>query len=71
MRDYTFDMTLKASVTVEAESRGEAERIIRGVLDDCATFTADENEAGAGDSVSGECSLMGALDLAQIDGEDV
>lgn len=71
MKHYTFDMTLKAAVTVEAASEEEAERIVKGVLDDSAAFTARELPDGDGDEVSGECSLRGSLTLAQIDGVDV
>lgn len=71
MKNYTFDMTLKAAVTVEAESEEEAERIVKGVLDDAASFTAWEGVVGCDDDVSGECTLIGEPTLAQIDGEDV
>lgn len=71
MKDYTFDMTLKAAVTVEAASQEEAERIILGVLGDAAFFTAHEHEyPDMGDEVKGECELFGGIDLVQIDGKD-
>lgn len=71
MKQYTFDMTLFAAVTVEAASEEEARRIITGVLADAASFTAHERPEDDGDSVTGECSMIGEPMLAQIDGEDV
>ncbi|MDH7796383.1 MULTISPECIES: hypothetical protein [unclassified Beijerinckia] len=70
-KHYTFDMSLKAAVTVEAESAEEAERIVKGVLDDAASFTAYERPEEWGDSVSGECSLQGYPTLTMVDGQDV
>lgn len=72
MKMYTFDMTLKAAVTVEAESEDEAYRIVEGVMDDCATakfFEGDANDPD--DELTGEVSLIERPTLAQIDGEDV
>lgn len=70
---YTFDMVLKACVTVEGDSEEEARRIVEGVLDDCAAFTATETafDGTVLDEVSGECSIAHGLTLVQIDGEDV
>lgn len=68
---YTFETTLAASITVEAESREEAERIITGVIGACAMMTLSEYTNEDGDAVSGEATVIDSLDLMQIDGEDV
>lgn len=71
MKQYTFDMTLKASVSVEAESEDEARRIVEGVLDDCATARFYEgNPLDAEDELLGEVSLMAPPTLALVNGED-
>jgi hypothetical protein len=72
MKDYTFDMVLKAAVTVEAESEEEARRIVEGVLDDCATAQFFEGDRKCPeDTLEGEVSLMQPPTLGMIDGEDV
>ncbi len=70
-RLYTFDMHLKAAVTVEADSRGEAERIVEGILNDCTFARFSERDGDADDAIEGEVSLSGPLTLAMIDGEEV
>lgn len=69
MKDYTFDMLLKASVTVEAASEEEAERIINGILDDGADIIIRER-ADNEEEIVGSAALEGGLDLVLVDGED-
>ena len=69
MKDYTFDLLLKASVTVEAASEEEAERIIKGILDDGADIIIRER-ADNEEEIEGSAALEGGLDLVLVDGED-
>lgn len=67
MLDYTFDLMLKASFTISAESREEAERILTGPLDAATCHIIEDGEI----ELEGEVSLYGTPTLALIDGEDV
>lgn len=72
MKDYTFGMTLKAAVTVEAESEDEARRIVEGVMGACVTAKFFEGDHGdPDDELTGEVRLIEQPTLAQIDGRDV
>lgn len=73
MKDYTFDLTLKTSITVSAESQEEAERIVSEPLDAAfiLIYEQDPHEDIEDYELEGEASLVGSVDLVQIDGEDV
>ncbi len=61
MKDYTFSVTLLATITVEAESISEARRIVRPICEGgqiVVTETADNQE-----SISGTCDVEGELEL--------
>lgn len=66
MKFYSFDVTLLATIDVEAASREEAERIIRGVCEG-GKVTVHELATGAtepepdADSVSGTCDIEGEM----------
>lgn len=66
MKDYTFDMVLRAAFTVQAESQEEAERIVNGPFD-CATIHILENGEI---ELEGEASLEGEPVLGMIDGKE-
>lgn len=69
---YTFDMVLKAAVTVEGDSRDEALRIIEGVIGDCATARIYEGQPDdPEDELTVEVSLAQTPTLSLIDGVDV
>ena len=64
MYQYLFHVTLATAFAVEAESREEAERIIRGICDGgIATVTDSENNQ---ESIKGICDIEGDLELADI-----
>lgn len=72
MKNYTFDMTLKAAFTVEAESEEEARRILQPVIDSgFATLMKVTERDDSEEHVMGEVSLKSRMKLAQIDGVDV
>ncbi len=59
MKQYTFGVTLLATFEVEAASREEAERIIRGICEGGkvkVTEAADNEEA-----IEGTCDVEGSL----------
>jgi hypothetical protein len=68
MKNYTFDVTLHASFTIEAESEDEARRIL-AIASDCATVIlyAEDME----DEFHGEASFADSdVTLALTDGEE-
>lgn len=42
MDDYVFDVLLRASVRIRAQSPKEARNILREVLDDCGTIRMED-----------------------------
>ena len=67
LNHYTFIMKLDTSITIEAESQEEGERIIRGCLDSATAFFE-----GGDDELKGEVKLNGnALTLNLIDGQEI
>lgn len=69
---YTFDMVLKAAVTVEADSKDEALRIVEGVIQDASTAKVFEGDPeDPDDELTLEVSLAHSPTLSLIDGEDV
>jgi hypothetical protein len=67
MREYTFDLTLKAAVTVKAENADQALAMVQTVFE-CA-----DCNGGAwpnGEPVLFEASLDQRPDIGMIDGED-
>jgi len=61
MRDYTMSVTLLARFEIEAESREEAERIVRGICDG-GTLTVTE-DADNEESIEGSCAVEGDIDF--------
>lgn len=60
MRYYKLEVTLLAKFSIEAESREEAERIVRGVCEGGivrVTEAADNEE-----TVEGTCDIEGEID---------
>lgn len=66
MKEYTFDITLLAAITVKAATQEEAEKTIRHHMDgmDC-----NGGMWPNGDPILFEASLEGDLDLVSVDGE--
>jgi hypothetical protein len=65
MKQYTFSVTLLAKFEVEAASREEAERIIRGICEGGivkVTESADNEE-----TIAGTCDVEGELDFVKAE----
>ena len=68
MKNYAFDVKLFGAIRVDANSRKEAEALVRDALD-CASINAGRWPDGS--PVLFEASVDGELDLYEIDGEHV
>jgi hypothetical protein len=65
MKQYHFNVTLLAKFDVEAASREEAERIIRGICEGGVvkvTEAADNEE-----TITGTCDVEGELDFVKAE----
>lgn len=68
MKNYAFDVNLLGAIRVDANSRKEAEALVRCALD-CASINAGCWPDGS--PILFEASVDGELDLYEIDGEPV